>query len=130
MFGAEGREWCRVENWPEQNQLVESSRLLPIAAQKNRNQPSRKDYCNGEIRPDHFPGNREGMNPDEFTKPPLTVIPFRPSPLRRAMCKRIALLVAILCQLSTQKPCSTPPDSSELPSVVFLLLRRLLRRSA
>src|SRR5215472_3404 len=44
MFGAERREWRRVEKRPEQNQLVESSRLSPIAAKKNCDQPDCKNH--------------------------------------------------------------------------------------
>src|SRR5215467_9243546 len=36
MLSAEGREWRRVEKRSQQNQLVESSRFLPIATKKNR----------------------------------------------------------------------------------------------
>jgi hypothetical protein len=49
MFGAEGRDGRRVEKRPQQNQPVESSRLLPIAANKNRDQPDCQDHPKGEI---------------------------------------------------------------------------------
>jgi hypothetical protein len=49
MFGTEGRKRCGVEKRPEQNQLVESSRLLPIAMNKNREQPDGNDHSKGEI---------------------------------------------------------------------------------
>src|SRR6266480_4471311 len=49
MLGSEGREWRRVEKRPEQNQLVESSRHLPIAAKKNRDQPECKNHSTGRI---------------------------------------------------------------------------------
>src|SRR5215471_8752492 len=49
MFGAEGREWRRVEKRPEENQLVEAARLLPIAANKNHDQPDGKNQSEDKI---------------------------------------------------------------------------------
>src|SRR5262249_10515700 len=49
MFGTEGGDWRRVEKRPEQNQLVKSSRLLPIATKKNCDQPDGKNHRKAEI---------------------------------------------------------------------------------
>src|SRR5262249_3819021 len=43
MFSTEGRKWRCVEKRPEQNKLVEPSSLLPIATNKNRDQPDSND---------------------------------------------------------------------------------------
>jgi hypothetical protein len=59
MFGAEGREWRRVEKGSEQNQLVDSSRFLPVAAKKNHNQPGCNNHSTDKIRPNHLAGNCE-----------------------------------------------------------------------
>src|SRR5271163_3072640 len=59
MFGAECCQRRCVKNWPEQNQLVESPRLLPIAAKKNHRQPDRQNHAAGNVRPDHLAGNRD-----------------------------------------------------------------------
>src|SRR5262249_521976 len=47
----------RVEKRPEQNQLVESARLLPIATKKKRDQPDRKNHSTDGIGPNHRFGN-------------------------------------------------------------------------
>src|SRR6202140_4971002 len=59
MLGAEARQWCRGEQRPEQNYFVESSRLLPIAAKKNRHQPDRQNHSKREIRQSNMAGNDE-----------------------------------------------------------------------
>jgi hypothetical protein len=59
MFGTKGGEWRRVENRPEQNHLVESSRFLPVAAKKNHNQPDGENHSPDRIRPDHLARNCE-----------------------------------------------------------------------
>jgi hypothetical protein len=43
----------------EQNQLVESAGLLPIATKTNHDQPDDKNHSTNKIRPDHLAGNRE-----------------------------------------------------------------------
>ena len=57
MFGAECGEWGSVKNRPEENQLVETSRLLPTAAKKNHDQADSKNDATDKIRPEYFAGN-------------------------------------------------------------------------
>jgi hypothetical protein len=59
MFGTEGRDWSRIEKRPEQNQLAESSRFLPIAAKRNRHQPDCEKHSTDKIRPNHLAGKCE-----------------------------------------------------------------------
>src|SRR5262249_20835391 len=58
MLGAECREWRCVKEWSKQNQPVPASRLLPIAAKNNCDQPDDKSRPTGKIRPNHFAGDR------------------------------------------------------------------------
>src|SRR5579871_5806013 len=53
VFSAETREGRRVEKRPKQNQYFQSSRLLPIAAQKNGDQPDGECRSKDKIRPNH-----------------------------------------------------------------------------
>jgi hypothetical protein len=53
MFGAEGRDRRREEKRPEQNQLVEFPRFLPIAMKKKRDQPDRKNRRSAKVCPNH-----------------------------------------------------------------------------
>jgi hypothetical protein len=48
MLGAEPRQWRCVENRAKQNQLVESSRLLPIVAEKNCDQSDHQNRPKGK----------------------------------------------------------------------------------
>ncbi len=49
VLSAESREWRCVEKRPEQDQLVPSSRLLPIAAKKDRDQPDGENQSKSKI---------------------------------------------------------------------------------
>ena len=79
MFGAEGREWRRVENRSEENQLVESSRLLPIAAKKIATRPTRTPTEKTRYDQITVLGiATKAKTAAEFITLPLTTIPFRP----------------------------------------------------
>ena len=72
---------CRVEERPEQNHLVEPSRLLPIAANKNRDQPDGRSHPTNTVGPNHCAGNgEETMAADRFSKVSLTAILFPVTP--------------------------------------------------
>src|SRR6478609_6238850 len=59
MFSAECGERRGVENRPEQNQLVQSSRVFPVAAKKDRDQADCENDSGDAIRPDHLAGNHQ-----------------------------------------------------------------------
>src|SRR6516165_8984083 len=59
MFGAECRERRGVKYRPEQDQLLECSRLLPFSANKDHDYADGKNDAADKIRPEYLVGNRE-----------------------------------------------------------------------
>src|SRR5262249_31087596 len=76
MLGTEGCERRRVEKRPEQNQLVEAPRLLPITAKKNADEADDKDRSTDRVRPNHGARNHQESHslPTKFIKASLTLI--------------------------------------------------------
>jgi hypothetical protein len=71
IFGPEGREWRRVKNRTEQDQLVESSCPLPITAKKNRDQTDGKNHSRGLRRESRLPTNSVCRRSRRFLSTPL-----------------------------------------------------------
>jgi hypothetical protein len=59
MLGAEGREGSGVKWRTEEDELVEASRLLPIAPKKDYGQPDDKNGSKNKGRPEHLAWNRD-----------------------------------------------------------------------
>src|SRR5215472_8788461 len=111
MFGTKDCKRCGVENRPEQNQLVQSSRILPIAADKNHDQPDGKNCCKVEIRPFHFAGKREESHDRQRIHNASAHGESFPRLLWNAFVRRILLLFQSKAREPTNPSAFAPSES-------------------